>query len=133
MTLATELAAVSAEIFKIREKALTDKQIEQMTWRIWGYVFANPEGMDSEKHCRIIQAAIEGAVADVQARIEELAAELGSTRTKFRLRGQEIKDLKETIGLLKREKKELRSKLTNSLEKGRLRSVELNKLRKQEK
>jgi len=62
------------EIARTRERAISDKQLTRRVWEVWGYMREHVHTLDSERVCNAIRALIDDAVADVQLRCEELAA-----------------------------------------------------------
>lgn len=66
-----ELLDIRDAIVCTRERIKTREHLDQACWRIWGYCNANAGAMDSEGHCRSIRQIIEGAVADIQSRLDD--------------------------------------------------------------
>jgi sulfur relay (sulfurtransferase) DsrC/TusE family protein len=78
----SELDDIRESIIRTKQRAITNVHLEHRIWDIWAYVRENQNSLDSGSACKLIRKIVEEAIADVQKRVEDLAAELERERKK---------------------------------------------------
>jgi len=96
-----EIKAVADEIMPLRARAMTSRQIEQATWKIWGISRENKDSLNSEKFCNLIRDVIVGSITDVQKQLESRVKENEVDKGKLRDARKQITELKKEISEMK--------------------------------
>jgi sRNA-binding protein len=104
---AENLAAADA-LFRLQSRQLVREELETMTWSLWGNIRLSAHSLDSQRHCNEILLAMERAIGYVQGRMEEQAREHEVARREW---AAEHAACEETIGNLKKTRRELRAEI----------------------
>jgi len=98
-----EIKAVADEIMPLRARAMTSRQIETATWKIWGISRENKNSLNSEKFCNLIRDVLVGSVSDVQKQLEDRVKENENDKAKLRDTRKQVTGLKKEISELQQQ------------------------------
>ena len=74
----TNLKQLGQTIIKLKRRALTSKQIESASWKIWMIARDNKRSLDSERFGNLIRQSLEDVACELQKQLEEMEVEFAA-------------------------------------------------------
>lgn len=90
-------------VLRTHERALTGKRLQQHVWKIWGHVRENKNSLESDKACRVVTEIIEGAIAEVQERLEQAVSDKRELSAVITILRKDLRELRNELEELKTE------------------------------